>query len=84
MAQHAFKTPGLRDVGQRAPYLHDGSLPDLDAVLVRYISGGVARPSLAPGFHPVDLSPAESRNIIDFLMTLTAGKQMVALPILPH
>ena len=83
-AVHAFKTPGLRDINLRAPYLHDGSLKDLDAVLTQFVSGGVVRPSLSPDFHPVDLTKEEKAKVIEFLDSLTAGKQMVALPILPH
>jgi cytochrome c peroxidase len=37
-AMYAFKTPSLRNVAERAPYMHDGSLPDLEAVMDRYIS----------------------------------------------
>ncbi len=31
-----FKTPGLRDLDDSAPYLHDGSANDLEAVLAQY------------------------------------------------
>ncbi len=31
-----FKTPGLRDLDDSAPYLHDGSAPDVGAVLAQY------------------------------------------------
>ena len=24
--KHAFKTPGLREIARRAPYMHDGSI----------------------------------------------------------
>ena len=42
--QHAFKTPGLREITLRAPYMHDGSLPTLEAVVAHYSQGGVDRP----------------------------------------
>ncbi len=29
--QHAFKTPGLREIARRSPYMHDGSLATLEA-----------------------------------------------------
>jgi len=38
--QGAFKTPTLRDVAQRPPYMHDGSLKSLDEVVVFYNLGG--------------------------------------------
>ena len=34
--QYAFKVPTLRDVARRAPYMHDGSEPTLDAVIDLY------------------------------------------------
>src|SRR5215831_4283686 len=34
--QYAFKTPTLRDVARRGPYMHDGSVPTLGAVLDLY------------------------------------------------
>ena len=35
-ADHAFKTPGLRELKRSAPYMHDGSLATLDDVLAHY------------------------------------------------
>jgi cytochrome c peroxidase len=32
-AEHAFKTPGLREIRPLAPYMHDGSLATLEDVL---------------------------------------------------
>src|SRR6202044_301365 len=43
--QYAFKTPTLRDVAQRGPYMHDGSLATLEDVVDLYNRGGVDRPS---------------------------------------
>ncbi len=41
------RRPSLRDVAHTAPYMHDGSLPTLTAVLRHYTGGFVARPTLA-------------------------------------
>lgn len=35
-----FKTPTLREVGRRSPYMHDGSIATLEEVLERYNRGG--------------------------------------------
>jgi len=40
--QHALKTPGLREIGRRSPYMHDGSLATLEKVIDHYDGGGVA------------------------------------------
>ncbi len=39
-----FRAPTLRNVAVTAPYMHDGSLPTLAAVLDHYAAGGQARP----------------------------------------
>ena len=36
----SFKTPTLREVGRRAPYMHDGSIASLEEVVARYNRGG--------------------------------------------
>ena len=43
--QHAFVTPSLRNVTVRPPYMHNGSIQTLDAVVDHYASGGIPRPS---------------------------------------
>ncbi|MFD0936578.1 cytochrome-c peroxidase, partial [Methylobacterium trifolii] len=43
--RYAFKTPGLRDVARRAPFMHDGSLASLEDVVDLYDRVDIARPS---------------------------------------
>ena len=69
--QFAFKVPTLRDVAKRAPYMHDGSLPDLPAVIDLYDRGGVERPSRDPHIRPLGLSAKERADLIAFLQTLS-------------
>ncbi|TWG97453.1 cytochrome c peroxidase [Mesorhizobium sp. J18] len=75
-ASHAFKTPTLIDVADRAPYMHDGSLPDLQAVLDHYQSGIVARPTLSPDLQPITLSEQERSDLIAFLESLDVSNPM--------
>ncbi|HEV2470522.1 MAG TPA: hypothetical protein VGS78_15130 [Candidatus Sulfotelmatobacter sp.] len=42
----AFKTPSLRNIAQRAPYMHDGTFPTLNDALGHYIGGGNPNPHL--------------------------------------
>jgi cytochrome c peroxidase len=76
-----FKTPTLRNVALTAPYMHDGSLPTLEAVIDRYAAGGRDHPDhdnpdrdnpdkdpLIGGF---TLSPAGRTDLIEFLRSLT-------------
>lgn len=83
--QHAFKTPTLRNVAVRAPYMHNGSELSLAAVVDFYDAGGKAqRSSLAPEIHPLHLTAAEKADLIDFLKTLTSADKRVTIPTLPR
>ena len=75
----AFKTPSLRDVAHTAPYMHDGSLPTLTAVLRHYTGGFVARPALAPSMNR-ELRPdaREKSDLIAFLRTLSHSQKKAA------
>jgi cytochrome c peroxidase len=66
----AFKTPSLRNVAERAPYMHAGQLDDLDAVLTHYSSAPRA-PFGHSELKPLRLSDTEKRQIIAFLRTLS-------------
>lgn len=81
--QHAFKTVGLRNIAERAPYMHDGSLETLDAVIDHYDHGFVKRDSLADEIKPLNLTPGDKADLISFLKTLSSKDTPVDLPILP-
>jgi cytochrome c peroxidase len=81
--QYAFKTPTLRSVALRAPYMHNGSLADLDAVIRHYEKGGLDRPSRSPLMMPVQLDDAERADLVAFLATLTGTPEGEAAPKLP-
>jgi cytochrome c peroxidase len=67
----AFKTPTLREVARTAPYMHDGSLATLDAVVDFYDRGGRANPHLDPEIRPLQLRAEEKTALAAFLRTLT-------------
>jgi cytochrome c peroxidase len=54
-----FRGPVLRGLAARAPYFHDGSAVDLDAVVDFY-----------DGRFQLDLTPAEHRDLVMFLRSL--------------
>jgi len=66
-----FKTPTLRDVARTAPYMHDGSLTTLDAVVDFYDKGGRPNANLFPIIRPLGLSPEEKRVLVTFLQSLS-------------
>jgi cytochrome c peroxidase len=66
-----FKVPTLRNVALTAPYMHDGSLPNLDAVLDHYVRGGHKSALQDRRVRPFVLSQAERVDLLEFLASLT-------------
>jgi cytochrome c peroxidase len=66
-----FKVPTLRNVALTAPYMHDGSLPTLDAVLDHYVRGGQKNPLQDPRVRPFVLAATERADLLEFLKSLT-------------
>ena len=67
----AFKTPGLRDVAKRAPFMHDGSLATLRDVVEFYNRGGNPNPWRSGRLGPLGLGPDEVDALVAFLEALT-------------
>jgi cytochrome c peroxidase len=64
----AFKTPTVRDAALRAPYLHDGSEKDLEALVEFYNKGGdTDDPNLDPLIVPLGLSQKEKDALVAFM-----------------
>jgi cytochrome c peroxidase len=67
-----FRVPSLRNVEVTAPYMHDGSLKTLDAVLDHYAAGGRYRgPNTDRRLHLLKLTADERHDLIEFLRALT-------------
>jgi cytochrome c peroxidase len=66
----AFKTPSLRNISKTAPYMHDGSIPDLATVIVKYNLGSVGVPKVDSQIQPLELSAAEMSDLVAFLVAL--------------
>jgi cytochrome c peroxidase len=82
--QYAFKTPTLRDVARRGPYMHDGSLATLDDVIDLYNRGGIDRPSRDDAIHQLNLPQGDKADLIAFLQTLSSKPKPFSLPALPR
>jgi len=67
----AFKTPSLRDVAERAPYMHAGQLADLDAVIAHY-DRAPKSPSGRSELRRLRLRTEERAQLIAFLRVLSA------------
>ena len=73
---HKFKVPSLRNIEKTAPYMHDGRLFTLEAVMEHYNSGVVNSNTLDPllktnGKLGIPTTEVEKTQIIAFLKTLT-------------
>jgi cytochrome c peroxidase len=66
-----FRVPTLRNVALTGPYMHDGSLASLDAVLDHYMRGGHKNPRQDSRIHAFELSAAERADLLAFLDSLT-------------
>lgn len=71
----AYKTPMLRNVALTAPYMHDGSLSTLEAVVDFYDRGGGGAPHQSPLIVPLRLDDDEKTALVAFLKTLTGEHQ---------
>jgi len=76
----AFKTPTLRDVGRRAPYMHDGSFETLEDVVRHYSKGATKNPNLDPKIRPFDASEGDVADLVAFLRSLTGETRSAAAP----
>jgi len=73
-----YRTPTLRNVAVTAPYMHDGSLATLEAVVDHYAAGGVAHDGLDPLIRAFAPSDGERADLVAFLQSLT-GSNVAAL-----
>jgi cytochrome c peroxidase len=78
-----FKAPTLRNIAVTAPYMHDGSVPSLEAAIEHYNAGGrtiasgphkgvgAENPYKSEFLKPMELTPQEKRDLVAFLRSLT-------------
>ena len=83
---YKFKVPSLRNLQYTAPYMHDGRLYTLEAVLEQYAVHTQPMPNLDPllqqnGIVGIPLSAKEKEALLAFLKTLN-DKKFVTNPML--
>jgi len=71
----SFKTPSLRDVARRAPYMHDGTFPTLREVVLYYDKGCTRNGNLDPRIRRLDLEASEVDDLVAFLESLTSDER---------
>ncbi|MGB0600574.1 MAG: cytochrome-c peroxidase, partial [Rubripirellula sp.] len=79
-----FRTPPLRDVSKRAPFMHDGSVANLTEVVKLYVKGGIPNPNLDRKVDQryaeiLDLNERQIKQLVAFMESLDGeGYQDVA------
>jgi cytochrome c peroxidase len=76
----AFRTPTLRDVARRGPYMHDGSLATLGGVVEHYrsvaLQPGPARdPALDRVVRTIEIAGDDAPDLVAFLRALTSDER---------
>jgi len=79
----AFKTPTLRSVAKRPPYMNNGSAATLEDVVAHYVKGGIDRPSRSPMMMPLALTAQERADLVEFMKTLNGSPEGEPAPKLP-
>ena len=70
-----FKIPTLRNISLTSPYLHDGSVENLEQIIDLYSQGGYFTVNQSDRIIPLDISREEKKALISFLRSLTGSKK---------
>lgn len=80
----AFKTPTIRNVALTAPYMHDGSQGTLEEVVEWYDKGGHPNPHLSDKIRPLNLTPQDKADLVEFMKACTGPTPTVETSRLPE
>ena len=80
-----YKTPSLRNIALTAPYMHNGVLLTLEAVIDYYDRGGSDGPGQDARITPLHLTAVEKDALLAFLHSLTGDNvEQLAEETYPH
>jgi cytochrome c peroxidase len=79
LMQFAFKTPTLRSVALRPPYMHNSSSATLYETVKHYEKGGIDRPSRSPLMLPLELTEQERLDLVAFMESLTGTAEVTGM-----
>jgi cytochrome c peroxidase len=82
--KRAFKTPTLRNVAERDPYMHNGAFQSLEDIIDFYDGGGGDVAGKSPLLQPLALTTQEKRDLLAFLQALTGEVQPSPYPASPR
>jgi cytochrome c peroxidase len=76
----SFQTPSLREASRTAPYMHNGMVPTLAAVVDFYNAGGGDHKDKSGMLKPLGLSASEKKALVAFLETLSGDPINIEVP----
>jgi cytochrome c peroxidase len=80
--RYRVRTPGLRGVALTPPFMHDGSMRSLEAVVRYYAAGGAAHDGLSPLIAPFAVDDRDVADLVAFLEAVSgdapAGERVPA------
>ncbi len=76
-----FITPSLRELKYTAPYMHNGVIATLDAVVEFYDGGGGHDDPLARELSPLGLAADEKKDLVSFLESLSSLEPVTVEPV---
>jgi len=77
-----LKTPSLRDVMKTGPWMHDGTVKNIEEILEKY-SGSSLPPGTDKLIRPLDLTAREKKQLIAFLHAISAAPAEFIKPVIP-
>ncbi|MEZ9953245.1 cytochrome-c peroxidase [Vibrio splendidus] len=87
-----FRTPSLRYTKYTAPYMHNGTIPTLEAVIDFYDRGGVADDGRTTGYpqtksaliQPLGLTEQDKKNLLSFIEAFSGDQILIEEPTIPE
>ncbi|MEZ8019960.1 cytochrome-c peroxidase [Vibrio splendidus] len=87
-----FRTPSLRYTKYTAPYMHNGTIPTLEAVIDFYDRGGISVDGLTTGFpqtkslliQPLGLTQEDKENLLSFVEAFSGEQIVIDEPKIPE
>lgn len=75
-----FRTMGLRNIAETAPYMHNGAFETLEEVVAHYNNGGGDHPNKSRRIRALKLTDEQQANLVTFLKALTGTQRELDLP----
>ncbi|WP_122047355.1 cytochrome-c peroxidase [Vibrio atlanticus] len=87
-----FRTPSLRYTKYTAPYMHNGTIPTLEAVIDFYDRGGVADDGRTTRYpktksaliQPLGLTEQDKKNLLSFIEAFSGEQIFIEEPTIPE